>query len=48
MKHRNDSINAILEMERQRLEYMEYDQDNEPYSKEDYEWDKADAERDDW
>lgn len=48
MRFKNDSINAILEMERQRLELMNYDREDEPYTKEDYEWDRADAERDDW
>ena len=48
MRFKNDSINAILEMERQRLELMNYDREDEPYSKEDYEWDRADAERDDF
>ena len=48
MTYKNDSVNAILEMERQRLELWEYDKEDEPYTKEDYEWDRADAERDDW
>ena len=48
MRYKNDSINAILELERQRLEIEEYDRSDNDYTQMDYIMDRQDAERDDF
>ena len=48
MRYKNDSIDAILELERQRLELDEYDHPDRDYEEIDFLLDRQDAERDDW